>query len=55
MNVVRKMKLAHDSLNFEGKRIGDVVCTKVVKLGIKKLPPNRRFKKGIEVSIYLYN
>ena len=44
------MKLEHDSFNNEGKRVGDDICKKVVELGIKRLPPNKRFKKGIEVS-----
>ena len=47
-----KLKLEHDSFDNEGKRIGDDVCAKVVKLGIKKLPPNRRFKTGIPVRCF---
>ena len=48
--VVSKLKLEHDSFNNDGKRVGDDICKKVVELGIKRLPPNKRFKKGIEVS-----
>jgi len=52
INVVKKLKLEHDSFDNPGKTIGDDVCSKVVKLGIKKLPPNRRFKKGIPIGFY---
>ena len=44
------MKMEHDSFNNDGKRVGDDICKKVVELGIERLPPNKRFKKGIEVS-----
>ena len=53
--MVRKLKLEHDSFDNPGKSIGDDVCSKVVKLNIKKLPPNRRFKKGIPVSLLKQN
>ena len=42
--------MEHDSFDNEGRTMGDDVCSDVVKLGIKRLPPNKRFKKGIEVS-----
>jgi len=51
-HVVRKMKLEHDSFKYEGKRVGDDICKRVVELGIKRLPPNKRFKKGIEIGFY---
>jgi len=51
-HVVRKMKLEHDSFDNEGKSIGDEMCKKVVDLGIQRLPPNKRFKKGIEIGFY---
>ena len=53
--MVRKLKLEHDSFDNPGKSIGDDVCSKVVKLKIKKLPPNKRFKKGIPVSLSIKN
>lgn len=51
-HVVTKMKLEHDSFQNDGKKVGDDICKKVVELGIKKLPPNKRFKKGIEIGFY---
>jgi len=53
--VVRRMKLEHDSFDGNpGKTIGDDTCAKLVKLGIKRLPPNKRFKKGVPIGFY-YN
>ena len=47
------MKLEHESFaKNEGKTIGDDLCNNLIKLGIKKLPPNKRFKEGIPVSFY---
>jgi hypothetical protein len=52
---VNKLKLEHDSFNGNpGKTIGDDTCAKLIDLGIKKMPPNRRFKEGISVSKYFY-
>merc|ERR1711997_605377 len=53
--VVKKMKLEHDS--FKGtkdKTIGDDICQQVLDLGVKRLPPNKRFKTGIPIGFY-YN
>ena len=48
------MKLEHDSFDGNpGKTIGDDTCAKLVKLGIKRLPPNKRFKKGVPVRTKL--
>ena len=48
------MKLEHDSFDGNpGKTIGDDTCAKLVKLGIKRLPPNKRFKKGVPVRTSL--
>ena len=45
------MKLEHDSFaGNEGKRIGDDICKNLIELGVKRLPPNKRFKDGIPVS-----
>jgi len=52
VNVVDKLKLEHDSFENEGKSIGDDICKRTVKLDIKRLPPNRRFKKGIPIGFY---
>jgi len=53
--VTRRMKLEHDSFDGnEGKTIGDDTCQKLVDLGIKRLPPNKRFKKGVPIGFY-YN
>ena len=50
---MNKLKLEHESFaRNEGKTIGDDLCNKLILLGIKKLPPNRRFKEGIPVSSY---
>ena len=48
------MKLEHKSFDGNpGKNIGDDTCQKVIDLGIKRLPPNKRFRKGIPVRKYL--
>jgi len=53
--VVKRLKLEHDSFDGnEGKTIGDDTCATLVKLGIKRLPPNKRFKEGITIGFY-YN
>ena len=47
------MKLEHDSFKgTKGKTIGDDICQQVLDLGVKRLPPNKRFKTGIPVSIH---
>ena len=48
--IVDKLKLEHSSFDkTPGKSIGDDTCEQVVELGIKRMPPNKRFKRGIPV------
>jgi len=55
INVVKKLKLEHDSFaKNPGKTIGDDTCNNLIKLGVKRLPPNKRFKDGIPIGFY-YN
>jgi len=51
--IVSKLKLEHSSFDkTPGKSIGDDTCQQVVDLGIKRMPPNKRFKKGIPIGFY---
>jgi len=55
INVVKKLKLEHDSFaKNPGKTIGDDTCNNLIKLGVKRLPPSKRFKDGIPIGFY-YN
>ena len=47
------MKLTHNSFDGNpGKSVGDDTCKKILDLGVKRLPPNKRFKTGIPVRIF---
>jgi len=51
--IVDKLKLEHSSFDkTPGKSIGDDTCEQVVELGIKRMPPNKRFKRGIPIGFY---
>ena len=51
-------KLKFTSASFDGnpgKNIGDDTCADVVRLGVKKMPPNKRFPEGIPVKDNISN
>ena len=49
--MVKRLKLTHASFEGNpGKTIGDDTCERAVELGVKKMPPNKRFRAGIPVS-----